>query len=437
MENCTWNIIFLAFNIEDKYIENPLTDAINIGIKQFEDNVKECVFSEYVNFNMLKFTSDLNTPKGSFTKYRTVKSEDNKNQIEAIGSVADFNCHSRLDFEKYFRSTVSDELNQKYFVVFLAHSFGSGFFPVVKDSKINEKEYTYLKMEDLDKAFKNTYKKVDCFFALNCIMQSLETNYILRDSVEYLLGSQQPLYTETISYASLFEDLVTQAEFEKDEYLHLLSTQMLFQKFIFDNHKAFILNKAKSLSTLSPFCLTLTKPSTSSLVLYYINLLFKYIYRDDDDTWFHKKLKQIVRKEGDKNEPNLALSVAIEFCEDPSFNDLTNILDANTLFNKLKEIMDGQKHSIISGTIEMLLKYMNNLIIFHLSSGNSYIKVEKKYFNTHFFPMGLGIYIVKNKSDQSKVTLKIFEQLFKNPNKSIFSVDTSKFNLKVFNKTED
>lgn len=425
MENCTWNIIFLAFNIKDEYInlKDINKDAIKLGIAQFEKDVTGAVFSENVNINMLKFvsdsTKDIETTKGTATCYKNMKNEKGRNTLEEIGDPFSFDTHSKKDFKNYFDKVIVHKPSQKYFIVFLAHSNGPGFFEI--KSGIH---YLYLKMQDLGWAFKSSFtNKIDCFFALNCQMQSLESNFALKDSVEFLLGSQQPLFTDTISYSSLFEDLIYDTECLQNDFLFTVSTQMMFQKFIFDNHNTFLLRNDTSISTLSPFCLTLTKPSTTPSILYYVNLLFSYIYRDEIDGDLNKMLKRIIRNEDFTNEPYLDLGIAIKFCEDPSSSNLINIIDANTFFNKLKEIFDYQKHYFLSKSIDLLLKYMNNLIIFHMASGNSYQRVSKGPITSHFFPMGLGIFVVKDSEKSNKNTLNIFYDIFINKKNSEYSLD--------------
>ena len=411
MPTCTWNLIFLSFNIKDEYINKKENDGISIGIRKFEEDVYASPFCKDVNIFKFEFISDSNrveeTSLGKYSSYRNKKGEDGNNIFEELLKDNFFDSHKPECFKEYFNSTISNDTNQKYFIVFLAHSFGPGFFEIRSSTD-------FLKMQDLAWAFENSFKKVDGFFALNCQMQSLESNFALRNSVEFLIGSQQPLYPDTISYSDFLDSLIRDTKKQEGDFLFKLSNQMLFQKFVFNNHNTFNANTYSSYLTSSPFCLTITKPATSKLILAYLNILFAYFYRDQIDNQLNKKLKQFFRKDRVSEQAYKNLSIAILFCEDPSNSNLFNIIDANSFFNKLKEMFDYQNHHFLSRCVDLLLKYMNNLIICHLASGNSFQKVKHGKIVSYFYPMGIGLFIVKNSSSHGRETLNIFQSLLQN-----------------------
>lgn len=411
METYTWNIIYLALDIDiskqitekdtnnDKGIKYINNSVIQNGLEKFKKAVLDNRNLQNINIHILNFQSDEVSGKAEyFTKKIGTTDLKQEDQI-------DFNSHNVGDYIDFLKSTKNDG-NQKYILIFLAHCFGAGFLPYkTKEANYNKTPIEYATFDvfsilDLNKAIEKAFIKLDCLISLNCQLQTIESNLIFQNSVSHFIGSQQPLYIDTIYYDDLLSDLNT----PQSNSGFSLTIEDILIKFIYDCQRRYALDCITT-KIIEPFSITLTQPEKAKYVFEELNNLAKCFDIDKEG-----KLNYVGAKWQ-------AIEDAKYFCMDPSYSELIGIIDAIQFFNLL---MQKANDTEIQSVVISLLERINLLIIHAVISGNSLevhvpIKITENYL--YYIPHGIGIYIPKVISSNQRKMSDIYKTFAKDNTK--------------------
>lgn len=406
----TWNIIFFGINLStNTALEDNETKTIVEGIESFKADVKKTNYSEFLKITLLEFLSPADI--GTATIYKN-EMRAGKNLMEPNRLYHNFNCYvsengKKNDYADFIKSCIGEEQknsSNKYIIIFLAHSFGAGFF-------YNKSSGGYLSVKQLSKAIEGNFaieKKANCFIALNCSLQSVQSNCIFSPAVDYFIGSQQPLHIKAVRFQHLFDDLVYSIQMHNGNITGY-PDEIIYTKFIYDcyaNFKTAIKNNADNgIEIFDNFCLSLTKPFIANAVDVKINKLAKLIKEDPE--------------KGNNTDLDY-FNFSARFCEDPSYLDRVNIVDATQFFLKLQTFyqQDNKKW----GTIEEILELMRKIVLVNLSSTDIlYAETDEEGSARMYVPMGIGIIIPKVLSKHLETIInempiyeKAFGELIKN-----------------------
>ncbi len=427
----SWNVFFVSTNLYNKklrkddandksYFEN---DAIYMCTRKFKEDVEASVFSKNIKLHFFEFEHGIDDVSDSDEDFivepvLSTAVEDPSSGLYQISKITvpnelrKFNCLDTDHYVKYFKFVnINNDSDDKNLVIFLSHSFGAGFLPAKVKLEPNSKkefDYYYFTTVELNDTFKKAFlNPIDCLMALNCNIQSVETNAIFRDTVKLLLGSQQELFVEILSFKSLIYDLSNYSI--KDPLLlnEGMSDEHIFSKYILNCHDNYIIKKIENKSNdFKPFNIALTKPEKAKSFMSNLNFFAKML-------------------EGENRENNLDLiRYSKNYCDDPSSSDIINIVDAKQFFDRLLEYFEAASvpENILS--IKKILNNLNNIIVFKLITGNS---TEKEIIYGDniitYLPNGIGIFVRKVKTINSTEILKIYNTAFH----SMLSLDESEW----------
>ena len=391
----TWNIIFIALDVNNDV--NDYTDedkdklnAIKVGWNSFINNYKSLnsSISEKINVTALQFFNNSNI--GVANVY--------KNNFDTIEStICCFNCYSAKSYSDFFKSCIiknKDSTNQKYLFIFLAHSFGGGFtFHFVKDNIENSP--TFLSLPELQKGISDGFReqKLDAMLALNCTLQSIEVNYIFRNNVNILIGAQQPIRINAISYTQLFKDFVI---------LNDYADEIIFCKFISDlfqnSFESIDLNNKESVAINSTFGLSITWPEKAKIIF------------DNLDRLTCELLKEL---KGNVIIDDLLLPIrnAEKLCEDPTSDDVTNIIDAIHFFINLRNNYLFVNKITLANIVTDIIVSIRTIHIYQSVSPFLTGKVSK-FNNAFYIPFGIGIFMPKVKSATTETILELLKFIY-------------------------
>lgn len=393
----TWNIIFIAVDINEGYAlgKTVKNNEIQVGIDKFKKDVEETTFSEHLKIYMLEFKSD-DLKEGTGKPVKLVATENNRNgcftfkqkkgvnesQISSANKPVTLKIKEEKFYTNYFSSLDIKE-HSKNMVIFLAHSSGATFLNNSFD------------ITNLNNILLNGFKSVpiDCLLALNCTLQSIETNCILRNTVSLLIGSQQTLYPEAISYKSLFYDLANYFyDSTEPSITKGYNVEHIFSKFILDSHKQYV--KSNLAYAYNTFNLTLTKPVNSKYLMFYLKLLgalmwANRIYLDKD-----------------------IIHQAMLYCKDPDNDDTVSFLDARMFFEKIKDYFELYNYKIHVKLLDKIISKMKDLIVYHLADGNCCIQDNGLSGDSSLYiPHGLAIFLMKKNTDKSNEIEGLYEKI--------------------------
>lgn len=398
----TWNIIFLGINLSQSTENNDSeTQVIKDGIEIFRTDVDDSGFSNNLNIHMLEFISD--TPAGKATLYQS-ENKLGKNKLQPIDKI-DFNCQSQKSYHDYFercKAKKSEDVENKYLIVFLAHSFGAGYFYTKTDNEY----FSTSKLNDaIQSGFNlNDGKKIDYFFSLNCSLQSVQSNCILAKTIDYHIGSQQPMGVEMVSYKKLLYDLtytITSGGISKNGF----ESETIFSKFIFNCYanfrKQIRVAAIKGEDVFDNFSLSMTRPKDALILDKKIGELAKIIKAEKD-----------IDKYG-RNDFDF-LNFAAAFCDDPSFLDRANIIDARQFYSKLQTYYgEGEKLKLI----KEIIFWLKQIVLINLVSPDlCQTEVDEYGSAKMYLPFGIGILIPKVLSEHFTILweeMPIYQTEFK------------------------
>ncbi len=372
-----WNIIFLGINIVGDNIDDNAT--VNNGIIKFIDDVKGTLYSENLKITLLHFENP--TPKGIAKIFQNNQGLDSNHSFY-FKENRDFDCQEEKYYSDFYESLINEnQVNNKYLIIFLAHSFGAGFFYYQK------KYFTTINFSNaLQTAFKNV--KVDCLMALNCEIQSIESNIIFKNTVSLLIGSQRPLYVKSISYKELLNDL-TRYSYWNDE--------ILYSKFLYNcfSYYSSFFNRGEEYL----FSLTLSKPKNAAVLLGALNALAELFDLEN------KKNKLLNERDID------LLGNVRAFCYDPSYSDKINIFDSHEFFNKVKELF--YSNSEITDAIDFIVELLNKVVVLFLASADTFKFQVNSKPKKMFLGNGIGLFIPKVDSLNLNVVYTIYSLIYK------------------------
>jgi hypothetical protein len=442
MSSYTWNIIFIAvdthFESEDGN-ENVISkeqnnEPVSSEIDKFKASINNKHFPN-LSIAMLTYQN-----KGNNGIAREFFYNQQNNLEEVLPEQQNFDCDNYQSYAKFINKHFKKEC--KNLLIFLAHSFGAGFFPF----KNADNSVSYFSTFELQNAInygingvkesKNSDltlgaendNKLDCFMALNCCMQSVETNFILKKVAKFIIGSQQILYPENISYKCLLKDLNSMPDSNGAAAIAKNTTEAIFTKFIYDSHRNISeINKTKLIQDNQhiekPFSICLTKTKYIDDFFMYYGIYASYVYDNDKD------------QTTDANKNVTKIHLAKKRCLEPTLSQNTSIIDAQQFFNELLNWYDGNE-----GVGDLILKIkesISKLAVCYLTSGSAtkevIYSIDMQRGSPIYLSYGVGMFLPKNNKNTSTVgvILSIYDQLY---NQSATTNQTDNETLKLNGK---
>lgn len=399
-EQVTWHLIFIGNDHKFNKAEN----IIEQGIINFEQDVEASKYSDYCKISMLKF---LNDGQSKASQKKAIKDGENfKWDTEDL--IDDFDYHDPDYYAIFFHYAIDNGLkkNEKVILIFLAHSFGYGFFYHDADSRIKK---NCLSTFELSQTIKKSFGKIDILLGVTCYIQNIENNIAFIESVDHFIGSQSALYINAARYLSLIKNLtstnnnntgviglrIVQDTFT--EYNKLLNAGLLD----FDKYDLSIRLPNPDYKNViqGQFCLSITWP-----------FLYSPVYKELLS--FYNSIKPPKSSaEESANWENRMVDAKVK-CEDPSLWNGINILDAIQIFTYIREYCET---SILSSLID----HISQTVFYNLFSKELELyQFKDGETDTWFLPHGVGIFMPKNvktaegveflTSTQIEIILQIF-----------------------------
>lgn len=394
MKKNAWNIIFIAVDILGK---DTKKNSIEQGIKKFKSDVEKSKYDKNLKITLLDCRNE--TPIGDAKVYSNFKKKGKSFLIEKE-TIGGFDMHSEDSYFRFinkYRLRQDEKRKEKVIIIFLAHSFGAGF--LYFKSNIENQPHNYLSTVQIKNAIEKVFKKkkISCFCSISCSFQTIESNYIFKDTASFLIGSQQILVPEVMAFDTLLNDLISSHPPKKNY------DQNLYLNFIINTNQNFSNLYGYIGKVPDSFSIALTNPNKASVLFEKLNEFSKIIQ-------FHNVDNKISYKLSD----SMVLKNVKDSLIDPSFSDGINIFDAHQFFIKLRNhyFKDEAKIAIIN----TILKSLDSIIILKIVYSDSYQFNIKKDIAMSYIPGGLGIFIPKVPSYLLDINIDIYSNLYKKVN---------------------
>jgi hypothetical protein len=373
----TWNIIFIGLDIHDKAKYSSLIEKTKMRFLEQFKQVRQ--FPEGQNiFNYICLNYVKKGPRG---------------KAELIyNTPGETDCNKRFTVEKdwYKTGSYSSVLKpiiaqntmfskQKLLVIFVAHSFGAGFAPYKRKDKTK-----FMVTEKLKKIFLSSFgtKKIDCLMALNCSIQSVETNLILADSTEYIIGSQVELYPDTIDFKHLRWAI---------QYRKAFGDELMWSRFLYDCFVTYTSETERRGDTERKFSISLSKPAKLTSVISVMNESGRLLMKEDKESEDVSYLANIFNE-----------------MSDPNHSDQGYIYDCKQLFLMVKNSFRQNKR--IQKASQKVFDCIHQSVILSISSSNAHmVRLDERENGVpSFVPFGMGVFFPKRAGDRSDIIRNIF-----------------------------
>ena len=320
----------------------------------------------------------------------------------------DYNITS--SYTKAFNKVIiKNGVNQKYFLIICSHSNGLGI--ALRNG------YTFL-TDNLNRSFKNSFLKngivIDGMMALNCRLQSIESNIIFAQTVNFFIGSQILLSPSIINYEKFFTDLVDN-NYYNDE---LIFTKFLYDCEAMDAHIIATQDCKFENKLKSDLCISLTQPKKTWLLPFFLNELASSL-----------DIYDVSNPQFDTIPDVISLDKTNRYCSGPAFvnfknpiaNEITVVIDAVQFFLKLLDEIQSsatpnKKYKVL--LIQRVLNFLDRIVVLNISSGalaGFEMEFDDPLDVNIFLARGIGLFIPKERTqtDSSKF-VKINSYVFKN-----------------------
>jgi hypothetical protein len=376
----TWNVLFIGLGNDD---------TINSGKKRFLNDLKSARIDSTVRTFYLDFPHE--TPIGDATitlfqgsnnlKSHTLQNFDSHNTSKN----QDKTCYA--DYFDFVNEESSGTSNNKYILIVLAHSFGTGLAATPRTAK---QKSSYLKIKDLvDLIDKQISVQFECVLAVNCTLQTIENNFLFSKITKYLIGSQQPLYVKSIGYKRLLQDL---------SLIPTFGNSSIFSKLIFETADPDLnIELAEDIIATSNFNITITKPAAAYLLMLELNYLSKLLKWDEDTI----------------TKSNKSILASIDKLYDATDAYTLHMYDAVSFFELM--LLEFNEPSKINKCLKRILNVINRLVILNHSNSQN-IRFYKDPINSQqkfFVPNGIGITLPKTQTPSVIENIKNHSEILK------------------------
>ena len=219
MKNYKWTVFFLM-RVEDSVLAEATAFLQDLLEVEISDDIAIILCVNINKYSIKRFLSGVpgtQAPDGPekmttvFYRILSSKNEAGKchSAVEFIYEKRNFDITNEDDVSYYFKQFVLRNHDADRYMLF-TWDHGNGYGIFTHAYKKASRGLKTLQMDQLSRAIELAFDtaKIDLMVMMDCDMLTLDTGYALRDTVKYLVASENALNAVGYNYQAIFKELI-------------------------------------------------------------------------------------------------------------------------------------------------------------------------------------------------------------------------------------